>query len=91
LKHSKDENGQTLLDTTIVMFGSGMGNASSHSSRDVPIMVAGGGLRHGSHHSFPKEAHSGTPLANLYVTLLNQFGIEKDQFATSEGDLNHLL
>ena len=91
LKDSKDENGQPLLDTTIVMFGSGMGNASSHSSRDVPIMVAGGGLRHGSHHSFPKEAHSGTPLANLYVTLLNQLGIEKDQFATSEGDLNHLL
>ena len=91
LKKTKDRKGRPLLDSTVVLFGSGMGNASSHSSRDVPVLVAGGGLKHGGHHSFPKDGNQGIPLANLYVTLLRQFGIETDQFASSEGDLDHLL
>ncbi|HAD60322.1 MAG TPA: hypothetical protein DCG12_13850 [Planctomycetaceae bacterium] len=91
LKKTRDKQGQPLLDSTVVLFGSGMGNASSHSSRDVPVLVAGGGLKHGSHHSFPKDENKGTPLSNLYVTLLRQFGIETDGFAGSQGDLNHLL
>ena len=91
LKKTPDQQGQSLLDSTVVMFGSGMGNASSHSSRDLPVLLAGGGLRHGSHHVFPKDGKKGTPLCNLYVTLLQQFGIESDRFASSSGDLNHLL
>ena len=91
LKRMKDRDGRPLLDSTVVLFGSGMGNASSHSSRDVPVLVAGGGLKHGRHHSFPKDGNNGTPLSNLYVTLLRQFGVETDQFASSGGDLDHLL
>jgi len=91
LKKTQDRQGQSLLDSTVVLFGSGMGNASSHSSRDLPILLAGGGLRHGRHHAFPKDGKKGTPLCNLYVTLLQQFGIESDRFASSAGDLNHLL
>ena len=91
LKKTKDNKGRPLLESTVVLFGSGMGNASSHSSRDVPVLVAGGGLKHGSHHLFPKDGSQGTPLSNLYVTLLRQFGIETDRFASSEGDLDHLL
>ena len=91
LKSTKDRNGQALLESTIVMFGSGMGNASSHSSRDVPVLLAGGGLKHGGHHAFPKDGKKGTPLSNLYVTLLQQLGIESDGFSSSHGNLNHLL
>jgi hypothetical protein len=91
LKKTKDAQGQPLLESTVVLFGSGMGNASSHSSRDLPVLVAGGGLKHGFHHGFPKDGKQGTPLSNLYVTLLQRFGIETDHFASSEGDLNHLL
>jgi hypothetical protein len=91
LKKTQDRQGRALLDSTVVLFGSGMGNASSHSSRDLPILLAGGGLRHGSHHAFTKDGKKGTPLCNLYVTLLQQLGIESDRFASSSGDLNHLL
>ena len=91
LKQTQDQEGRSLLDSTVVLFGSGMGNASSHSSRDVPVLVAGGSLKHGSHHSFPKGDNQGIPLSNLYVTLLRQFGIETYRFASSEGDLDHLM
>lgn len=91
LKKTKDQEGRSMLESTIVLFGSGMGNASAHSSRDVPVLVAGGGLRHGNHHSFPKDAGKETPLSDLYVTLLKQLGIETDRFSSSSGDLDHLL
>ncbi len=91
LKNVSDEQGRPLLDSTIVFFGSGMGNASSHSSRNLPALVAGGGFRHGSHHAFPKQGKNGTPISNLYVTLLQQLGVETDAFASSNGNLNHLL
>ena len=91
LKNATDNEGRPLLETTAVLFGSGMGNASSHSSRNLPVLVAGGGLKHGQHHTFPREGRDGRPLSNLFVTLLQQLGIEEDRFATSEGNLNHLL
>ena len=91
LKKVKDVNGQPLLDSTVLLLASGMGNASSHSSRNVPALVAGGGFKHGQHHTFPKKGNKGTPLSNLYVTLLQQFGIETDQFASSSGNLNNIL
>ena len=91
MQEAKDAEGRPLLDTTTVLFGSGMGNASSHSSRNLPIMVAGGGLKHGQHHTFEREGRDGRPLCDLYVTLLQQLGIEDDSFSTSTGNLNHLL
>ena len=86
-----DSEGRSLLDSTVVLFGSGMGNASSHSSRNLPVLVAGGGLRHGQHHTFPREGRDGRPLSDLFVTLLQQLGQENDRFSTSQGNLNHLL
>ena len=91
LKKTKSSEGKSLLDESIVMFSSGMGNASSHSSRNLPVVLAGGGFKHGQHHAFEKVGRSGTPLSNLYVTLLQQMGIERERFSTSKGDLNHLL
>lgn len=91
LKETPDSNGQSLLDSTVVMFGSGMGNASAHSSRNLPIMVAGGGFRNGSHHRFERNGRDGRPLSDLFVTILQQLGIEHDRFSTSTSNLNNLL
>jgi hypothetical protein len=73
------------------MFGSGMGNASAHSSRNLPVMVAGGGLRNGKHHRFERRGRDGRPLSDLFVTILQQLGVEHDTFSNSTGNLNDLL
>ncbi|MEO6785741.1 MAG: hypothetical protein ABI318_06375, partial [Chthoniobacteraceae bacterium] len=81
------DGGSSLLDTTQVLFGSGLGNGSSHSNRDLPVLLAGGGFKHGQHLVF-KE---GTPLCNVFVTMLQRLGIERDSFAGSDGNVNELL
>jgi hypothetical protein len=91
LKDTPDSDGQSLLDSTVVMFGSGMGNASAHTSRNLPVMVAGGGFRNGSHHRFKRHGRDGRALSDLYVTILQQLGVETDTFSTSTNNLNHLL
>ncbi len=76
---------QSLLDSTSVVFGSGMGNGSSHKNSDLPIILAGGGYRHGE---FKKVASSGAnkvPLCNLYVDIAQKMGVEIDAFGTSTG------
>jgi hypothetical protein len=91
LKAARDAEGRSLLESTVVMFGSGMGNASSHSSRNLPIMLAGGGFKSGQHHRFERHGRDGRPLCDLYVSILQQLGVETDRFSTSTGNLNHLL
>jgi hypothetical protein len=91
LKATRDADGRPLLDSTVVMFGSGMGNASSHSSRNLPIMVAGGGFKTGQHHRFDRHGRDGRPLCDLYVSILQQLGVETDRFSNSTGNLNELL
>lgn len=83
------ENG-TLLDSTMALLGSGMGNANSHTNGDLPIILAGGGFRHGEMKQFPKESNRRVPLCNLYVSMLQQFGIETDRFGISTGTLHGL-
>jgi hypothetical protein len=75
----------TLLDETQVLFGSGLGNGSSHSNRDLPVLLAGGGLRHGRHLALPP----GTPLCNVFVTMLQRMGIDAAKFAGSTGNVNN--
>ena len=75
----------TLLDHTIVLFGSGMGYGGTHSNRNLPILVAGGGLRHRGHVDTRGGGGVNMPLCNLYVTLLQRFGVERDRFNTSTG------
>ncbi len=91
LKEAHDTDGRPLLDSTAVLFGSGMGNASSHSSRNLPVLLAGGGFRHGNHHRFERHQRDGRPLGDLFVSILQQFEIEQDQFSNHGGNLNHLL
>ncbi|MCA9194096.1 MAG: DUF1552 domain-containing protein [Planctomycetales bacterium] len=76
-----------LLDSTMVLFGSGMGNGNSHTNHDLPIIVAGGGFRHGEHKSYPVESSKRIPLCNLYLSLLQHFGLETQSFSTSTGTL----
>ena len=82
--------GQDLLDQTMVLFGSGMGNANSHTNTNLPIVLAGGGFRHGSLMRFEKKDDHRPPLSNLFVSMLQQFGVPTDRFATSTGTLRGL-
>ena len=82
----KKENGRTLLDNTLVMFGSNLGNANAHDARNLPILLAGGGYRHGRYVARGKD--NTTPLCNLFVTMLNNMGIETESFGQSTGALS---
>ena len=75
LKKNKDSEDRPLLDSTVVMFGSGMGNASSHSSRNLPVMVTGGGLKGGNHHRFERKGRDGRPLCDLYVPFFRNLAL----------------
>lgn len=76
-----------LLDHTMVLFGSGMGNANAHTNSNLPIILAGGGYRHGEHRAYPSDRGGRVPLCNLYLSLLQRFGVETDRFGTSNGTL----
>ena len=84
LKSSKEQD-VSLLDSTMVYFGSNLGNASNHSCKNLPVLLAGGGFRHGQHLSF--DAKKAPPLSNLYVSMLQNLGVEIDQFGSSTGTL----
>jgi len=74
------EEDETLLDRTMVLYGTCMGNANSHSNDNLPVLLAGGGFRHGRHLAFDRDDNA--PLANVYVSMLQRLGIETDTFST---------
>ncbi|MBL9083140.1 MAG: DUF1552 domain-containing protein [Planctomycetales bacterium] len=86
--HGATEQGGTLLDRTAVVFGSNLGNASSHDTRNMPIFLAGGGFRHGQHLSFDRT--NNYPLANAYVSILQRMGIETDRFGSASATMRGL-
>lgn len=90
LKSVQEPDGQTLLDRTMVLFGSGMGNGSSHSNKKLPVLLAGGGFKHGEHKVYSTESHLRAPLCNLYGSMLQRFGLEIDHFNNGSGTLNGL-
>jgi len=87
LKQTKEDGG-TLLDRTTVFFGSNLGNASNHSCKNLPVLLAGGGFKHGQHLAF--DSKTGPPLSNLYVSMLQRIGIDADKFGSSTGTLTGL-
>lgn len=87
LAASKEEEG-TLLDHTMVMLGSNLGNASSHDTRSLPIVLAGGGFKHGQHLAFDRSNNA--PLPNLYVSMLQRLGLETDSFGTGKSTMTGL-
>jgi hypothetical protein len=81
---SKRENGVSLLDNTQVLFGSNLGNASNHSWRNLPIILAGGGFRHGQH--IAHDEKDNTHFANLFVQMAQQMGVEISNFGSSDSE-----
>ena len=82
------EQGDSLLDRTMVLYGSNMGNASSHDNRNLPTLLAGGGFKHGQHLSFdPDDNYT---LGNLYVSMLQRLGIEADRFGSGTTTMSGL-
>ena len=82
---SSQENGTSLLDHTTVFLGSNLGDGSSHSTQNLPVLLIGGGFQHGQHLAF--DPGNSPPLCNLYVSMLQRLGIETDQFSSSTGTL----
>jgi hypothetical protein len=72
----------------MVLYGSNLGNASSHDTRNMPMLLAGGGFKHGQHLAFDEKQNY--PLPNLYVSMLQRFGIEAGKFASSTGTMRGL-
>jgi hypothetical protein len=87
LKQSK-EGSSSLLDQTTVFMGSNLGDGSSHSTQNLPVLLAGGGFQHGQH--LPFDPKNPPPLCNLYVSMLQRLGIEADKFGSSTGTLTGL-
>lgn len=86
--HGTSEQDGSLLDHTSIFFSSNLGNAGTHSTRNLPIILAGGGFQHGQHLAF--DPTRPVPLSNLYVSLLQRLGIEAEQFGSSTGTLTGL-
>ncbi len=86
---SVNETGGTLLDRTQILYGSCLGNANSHSNQNLPLILAGGGFKHGQHLAF--DTQNNTPMANLFVSMLQGLDIETDHFASSTGTLSGMV
>ena len=74
-----------IFDNTLIVFGSGMSDASSHSNRNLPVLLAGGGLEHRGHLVCPSDQDQRVPLSNLWLSVLQWFGSEADRFGRSTG------
>jgi BMFP domain-containing protein YqiC len=85
---SVKEGGETLLDRTIILYGSNLGDANAHSTTNLPILLAGGGFRHGQHLAFDRGRNY--PLPNLFVSMLQRLGIEETSFGPSTGTMRGL-
>lgn len=87
LKQSPEAGGN-VLDRTMVLLTSNLGNASSHDNKNMPVLFAGGGFRHGQHLAFDRK--NNYPLPNLYLSAIQRLGLEIDRFASSTGPLRGL-
>ena len=87
LKQTKEAD-TNLLDTTVVISASNLGNASAHSGDNLPVLLAGGGFRHQGHVAY--DTKQNTPLSNLYVRALHQLGVECDSFGASKGVISEI-
>ncbi|MBE7493582.1 MAG: DUF1552 domain-containing protein [Verrucomicrobiaceae bacterium] len=77
-----------LLEDTMVLLTSNLGNASSHDNKNMPVLFAGGGFKHGQHLAFDQKDNY--PLPNLYLSMLHRLGMQDEAFATSTGEMSGL-
>lgn len=82
------EEGESLLDRTMVLLGSNLGNSNTHETTNLPVLLAGGGFRHGRHLRFKRDQN--TPLCNLYTSMLQRLGLEVPAFGSGSGTLTGL-
>jgi hypothetical protein len=87
LKATK-EGGASLLDQTMVFYGSNIGNGSAHTCDNLPILLAGGGFKHAGHVAYDRK--NNMPLSNLFVRMLRQMGLEMDRFGSSTGAISEV-
>ncbi len=85
---STQEGHATLMDRTMVLYGSNLGDANAHSTTNLPTLLAGGGFRHGQHLAFDRGRNY--PLPNLFVSMLQRMGIEDTSFGPSTGTMTGL-
>ncbi len=81
--------GARLLDQTMVLYGSNLGDANVHNCTNLPILLAGGGFKHGQHLSF--DTLHNKPLCNLFVSMLQQMGVEAEAFGSSAGTITDIV
>src|SRR5687767_1575141 len=85
---SVKEDGEPLLDRTMILYGSNLGNANTHVCTNMPAIFAGGGFKHGKHLAF--DTQHNYPLPNLFVSMLQRMGLETDKFASATGTMRGL-
>jgi hypothetical protein len=81
--------GANILDDTMVLLTSNLGNASSHDNRNMPVLFGGGGYKHGQHLAFSPT--NNYPLPNLYLSMLQNLGMETETFATATTTMKGLV
>lgn len=84
------ENGHSMLDNSMIVYGAGISDGDRHNHNDLPILLAGGGagtLKPGQHHVFP----DGTPMTNLFLSMLDRVGVREDKFGDSTGKIDRLI
>lgn len=93
LREKKDPCGRPVLDTTAILYGSGMGDANTHNNSRLPIILAGGPFKHGSYHAIDRDNPSdATPLlGDLFLTIMQSMGLEEDRFMKAKRNLNDYL
>ncbi len=91
LKEKKNPEGKSLLDDTVILLGTGMGDASRHSNRNLPTLVAGGGFDHGNHIAIDASKNDAPLLGDLYITLMQRLGMDVDSFSNASRNMNQLF
>ena len=84
----RTEGDETLLDRTMILYGSNLGNANTHVTTNLPVLFAGGGFRHAGHLAFDRDRNY--PLPNIFVSALQRLGIEEEHFSTATGTMRGL-
>jgi BMFP domain-containing protein YqiC len=82
------EEGEPLLDRTMILYGSNLGNANTHVTTNMPTIFAGGGFKHGQHFAFDMQHNY--PLPNLFISMLQRMGLETERFASATGTMRGL-
>ena len=84
----KSVKGETVLDRTMILYGSNLSDGNSHVTLNLPVIFAGGGFKHGQHLMF--DTVRNYPLTNLHLSMLHRLGIDKDRFSSSTGTMRGL-